>query len=165
MHEANQWITDLQLAPHPEGGYYKRTESNPQMVTTLQGERPLHTSILFLLDTDSPSHFHRLKSDEMWFYHAGAPLTVHCIFPDGHYEAIQIGPDIHKGQRLSFSVPAGTIFGSTVESDYALVSCVVTPGFDFADFELFTQDELNHSYPDHHDIITRLAYETLPSDI
>lgn len=122
----------------------------------------MHTAILFLLTSDNPSHFHRLTSDEMWFYHDGEPLIVHCLYPNGTYEAITIGPDIKNGQQLSWTVPAGTIFGSTVNNDFALVSCVVTPGFTFNDFELFTQAQLMALYPQHTDIIKKLAYQELP---
>lgn len=83
-------------------------------------------------------------------------------FPDGTYQAVQLGKDLVQGQQLSFSVPAGTIFGSTVATGFALVSCVVTPGFEFEDFELFTQAELLNDYPQHSEIIQHLAYRELP---
>lgn len=83
MQTAEQWITELQLIPHEEGGYFKQTDVSEQTISTPNGIRPLYTSILFLLNTESPSHFHRLQSDETWFYHEGHTLTVHCIFPDG----------------------------------------------------------------------------------
>ncbi|MER2063365.1 MAG: cupin domain-containing protein [Alkalibacterium sp.] len=67
-----------------------------------------------------------------------------------------------RGHQLHHTVPAGTIFGSTVEEGYALVSCTVIPGFDFSDFELLTQAELLEDYPQHSAIIKRLAYDTHP---
>lgn len=161
MKQAEEWIAELELEAHPEGGFYKRTEESDVMI---QGpnERPLYTSIYFLLTPESPSHFHRLTSDEVWYYHEGQPLVVHCLFPDGRYQAVSLGKDVGAGQRLHFMVPRGTIFGSMVPEDYALVSCVVAPGFDFADFELFTQEQLLSEYPQHHEIIQQLAYEQLP---
>ncbi len=161
MQTANSWIQQLQLEPHPEGGYFKETDRSTELIHTKNGERPLYTSILFLLHTESPSHFHRLASDETWFYHAGKTLTVHCLLPDGHYETILLGKNLARGERLSYTVPKGTIFGSSVAEDYALVSCVVAPGFDYQDFELFTQAELLATYPQHAEIIRQLAYETL----
>ena len=81
------------------------------------------------------------------------------IHPDGTYEAVEIGPG--NGQKLQFTVPAGVVFGSTIESDneedFAIVSCSVTPGFEYEDFELYTQDELLEKYPEHEEIICRLA--------
>ncbi|EEI13207.1 cupin family protein [Enterococcus faecalis ERV65] len=156
------WIEKLGLEAHPEGGYFKQTNKSEQLIPAKRGERALHTAILFLLNTESPSHFHRLKADELWFFHDGQPLTVHCIFPDGTYQAVQLGKDLVQGQQLSLSVPAGTIFGSTVATGFALVSCVVTPGFEFEDFELFTQAELLNDYPQHSEIIQHLAYRELP---
>lgn len=162
MKNVNEWIEQLHLVAHPEGGFYRENGKSNKDISTSTGPRPLHTSILFLLTSDSPSHFHRLTSDEMWFYHDGEPLIIHCLYPNGTYEAITIGPDIKNDQQLSWTVPAGTIFGSTVNNDFALVSCVVTPGFTFNDFELFTQAQLMALYPQHTDIIKKLAYQELP---
>lgn len=63
---------------------------------------------------------------------------------------------------MHHNVFAGTIFGSTVEEGYALVSCTVVPGFDYSDFKLFTKEELLKKYPEHEEIIDKLAYEVLP---
>ena len=84
------------------------------------------------------------------------------IHPNGVYETVEIGPDV--GQKLQFTVPAGVIFGSTIESrnaeDFAIVSCSVTPGFEYEDFKLYTQDELLEKFPNHEQIIRRLAVTT-----
>ena len=158
----NDWIEKLQLEPHSEGGYFVETSRSDETISLPRGRRALFTSIIFLLNVDNPSHFHRLSSDETWFYHAGSTLTVHCIFPDGHYEAIKIGPNIANGERLSYTVPKNTIFGSSVTNDFSVVSCVVTPGFDYHDFELFSQATLIAQYPEHAAIIEQLAYKELP---
>ena len=102
-----------------------------------------------------------MTADEIWYYHDGEPLTVHCIFEDGHYEQIKIGKDISNGERLHYTVPKGTIFGSTVDKDYALVSCAVIPGFDFTDFKLFTKKELLEKFPEHEMIIDKLTLEKI----
>ena len=71
--EAKRWVEQLDLNAHPEGGYYKeiiKDESRPS-------ERPAYTSIYFLLTQSNISHFHRIDSDEIWYYHAGDSLTVH----------------------------------------------------------------------------------------
>lgn len=160
MKTAKQWIEELDLKPHPEGGYYKQTDYSDVTYTKKGKELPLYTNIYFLLTPESPSHFHQLTSDEMWFYHAGNPLTVHSLHEDGRYTKAFLGLD--AGQTLHHNVLAGTIFGSTVEEGYALVSCTVVPGFDFSDFKLFTKEDLLKKYPDHEEIIDHLAYETLP---
>ncbi|WP_368645542.1 cupin domain-containing protein [Alkalibacterium putridalgicola] len=162
MKTAEQWISELNLEPHPEDGYFRQTELSDETYEKNGKDFALYTSIYFLLTTDSPSHFHRLVSDEMWFYHAGHPLTVHSLLPDGSYKKTTLSLDIEQGHHLHHTVPAGTIFGSTVETGYALVSCTVVPGFDFSDFRLFTKKELLEKYPEHSTIIKRLAYDTLP---
>lgn len=160
MKTAQQWIEELNLEVHQEGGYFKQTDYSEKTYLKNGEEYPLYTNIYFLLTPESPSHFHQLTSDEMWFYHAGNPLTVHSLHEDGSYTKAILG--LHEGQTLHHNVFAGTIFGSTVEEGYALVSCTVVPGFDYRDFKLFTQDELLEKYPEHKKIIERLAYEELP---
>ena len=100
-----------------EGGYFRQTYKAVETVeNSLMDEFvSLSTSILFLLTNQNPSHFHLLSSDEIWYYHYGHALTVHMIHPDGTYEAVEIGPG--NGQKLQFTVQAGVIFGSTIESD------------------------------------------------
>ncbi|KEO84301.1 cupin domain-containing protein [Tumebacillus flagellatus] len=158
-HTASYWIEKLGLEAHPEGGFFKRTYESAGEVETKEGTRPLSTSITFLLRSQDVSHFHRLQSDEIWYYHGGSSLTVHVIHPDGAYEAIQLGPDPEQGEVLQAIVPAQSIFGSTVNepNTYALVGCMVSPGFDYADFELFKREELLALYPQHEEIIRRLT--------
>ncbi|GGI46150.1 cupin [Paenibacillus marchantiophytorum] len=164
------WISKLELIAHPEGGYYKRSYQAEETVTDKElsvqfnGQRLLYTSIYFLLQSHDVSHFHRLKSDELWYFHAGSPLTIHVIHENGSYEEVKLGMNLDKGESLQYLVPKNSIFGSSVmEKDtFSLVGCMVAPGFDFQDFELFTQDELLAQYPQHQEIIKRLAYELIP---
>lgn len=168
--ELQAWVTKLGLTPHPEGGYYKRTFEANESITdnelsvTYEGERKLYTSIYFLLTSEDVSHFHRLKSDELWYYHAGSALTVHVIHENGEYEALKLGINLEMGEAPQILVKKNSIFGSSVmEKDTcSLVGCMVSPGFDFQDFEMFTQDELLQDYPQHEEIIRKLAYKQLP---
>ncbi|MFC0216010.1 cupin domain-containing protein [Paenibacillus chartarius] len=170
MNDAQYWITKLDLAAHPEGGYYKRTYQSEESITDQQlsvrfnGERLLYTSIYFLLQSHDVSHFHRLKSDELWYFHAGSPLTIHVILEDGTYKEVKLGLHLDNGETPQYLVPKNSIFGSSVmEKDtFSLVGCMVAPGFDFQDFELFTQDDLLAKYPEHHAVIQKLAYDKLP---
>lgn len=169
-HNAEYYISKLGLLPHPEGGYYKRTfqseeqTSDQELSVEFEGKRKLYTSIYFLLSSDDISHFHRLKSDELWYYHAGSPLTVHVIDEDGIYKEYKLGIDLENGEVPQVLVPKNSIFGSSVkdEDTFSLVGCMVSPGFEFQDFELFTQDELLAKYPQHQDIIMKLAYDLIP---
>lgn len=148
----------LDMKAHPEGGFYAETYRSPQSILKSGEERSLITSIYFLLRSEDVSHFHRIQSDELWYWHEGSPLTVHLLTEQGH-EKLKLGPVNSAGCRPQHLVPAKTIFGSTVDDSdsYALVSCVVAPGFDFRDFELFSYQELIGMYPEQEDIIRRLT--------
>jgi predicted cupin superfamily sugar epimerase len=95
----------------------------------------------------------------MWFFHEGSPLTVHTLDPQKGYHQHKVGLAIENGQTPQLLVPKNTIFGSSVDTDnsYSLVSCVVAPGFDFNDFELFTRDALLEEFPEEFAIIERLT--------
>ena len=161
--DAKYFIDQLNMQAHPEGGYYVSTYSGEHKVNTRGVELPVYTSIYFLLHSHDISHLHRLKSDEVWYYHGGSALTVHMIHEDGTYEAKKLGLNIDAGETPQVLVPKNTIFGSSVdeENTYGLVGCMVAPGFDFADFELFAQKDLLVLYPQHKEIITKMAYEKL----
>ena len=150
-------IQTLNLQSHPEGGYYSEVYRSKDSVETPSGTRSLMTSIYFLLTSDDVSRFHVIKSDELWFHHEGCDLTVHTLNESGHQE-LKLGKD-SPDSRPQQLVKAGTIFGSTVDSkdSYALVSCVVAPGFDFADFKLFEARELLSQFPNCDKIISRLT--------
>lgn len=159
MMDAEYYIKQLGLEPHPEGGYFKSTFASEESVNS----RKLYTSIYFLLGADDVSHFHRLKSDELWYFHGGSSLLVHVIDEDGNYVEHKVGLDIENGETPQVLVPKNSIFGSSVmeNGSFSLVGCMVAPGFEYEDFELFTQSELLDKYPQHEQIIRKLAYEKL----
>ena len=176
---AAQMAASLGLEPHPEGGYYLETYRAAQTLRTPRGERPASTAILFLVTAESVSRLHRLSSDELWVYQGGLPLELVTIAPDGALLRRVLGdleepcaaatmrtrrrrssrPACRRGldwlpQAL---VPAGSWQGARLaggphlpaDRAWALVSCVVTPGFDFADFELGDRDALLVAHPEH----------------
>lgn len=153
-----QLVEKLQMKAHPEGGFYAETYRSAQVLETSSGERNLATSIYFLLRSEDVSHFHRIKSDELWFWHEGSSLSVHLLGKKGH-EILKLGPVDNSSTVPQHLVKANTIFGSSVdESDsYALVSCVVVPGFDFRDFELFKAEDLLPHFPESEEIIRKLT--------
>lgn len=73
---ASEIAGSLLLEPHREGGYFRETYRSPMRVQTDAGERPLSTAILYLVTDEDPSRFHRLRTEEIWFYHSGAPLEL-----------------------------------------------------------------------------------------
>lgn len=153
---AQELIDQLGLLPHPEGGFYRETYRSEK---TINGtERHLMTSIYFLLTGQNFSRFHRITSDETWYFHEGNTLLVHTI-NDNTHTAHQLGLANKAGNQPFLIVKGGTIFGSEVKDreGYALVSCAVAPGFDFADFELFTAADLLPLYPQHEAIILKMT--------
>ncbi|KHF40020.1 cupin domain-containing protein [Halalkalibacter okhensis] len=163
-YQAEDWIKYLELEAHPEGGYFKRSFRSTEEVPG-KG-RMLYTSIYFLLSDNDVSHFHRLQSDELWYFHAGNSLSVHIIHENGEYEEVRLGLDLEQGEVPQVLVPKNAIFGSSLsqeeEGAFSLVGCMVSPGFEYEDFELFTQKDLLGDYPQHEEIIKKLAYVTLP---
>ncbi|MEH7235145.1 cupin domain-containing protein [Bacillus sp. JJ1562] len=162
--DAQFYISNLGLESHPEGGFYKQTFASDEMIDTEQDkQRKLYTSIYFLLRSEDISHLHRLQSDELWYYHGGSPLTVHIIDESGEYKEMQLGLNLDKGEVPQVLVPKNSIFGSSVkkENTFSLVGCMVSPGFEFEDFELFTQDELLKEFPQHEEVIRKLALEKI----
>ncbi|WP_282781858.1 MULTISPECIES: cupin domain-containing protein [unclassified Nocardia] len=125
---------ELDLLPHPEGGWYRETWRSPVEFTPpgYDGPRASATAIYFLLLPGEKSAPHTVASDELWLWHRGGPLALNI---DG--EEIILGPDVERGQRPQAIVPGGVSQAARpLGDDYVLVSCVVAPGFDFADFRL-----------------------------
>jgi predicted cupin superfamily sugar epimerase len=162
---ANYWIKKLNLEAHPEGGFYRQTykadlvlpgEALPPNFT---GPRAVSTAIYFLLQGKSFSAFHRLRSDELWHFYAGAPLLVHVIGESGEYSTILLGSDPDAEEQRQAAVKAGCWFASHLRDgkSFALVGCTVAPGFDFTDFELAKREELTRRYPQHRLLIEKLT--------
>lgn len=152
-------VDTLSLISHPEGGFYSETYRSEGRISTASGERNLSTAIYFLLTSENVSKFHRIKNDELWFFHEGRNLTVHSLTDKGHQQLSLGIPSRKNNTAPQLLVSANTIFGSAVDepNSYALVSCVVSPGFDFEDFELFEAKDLLEKYPDASAIIKLLT--------
>lgn len=155
MKSAQYYIEKLDMTPHVEGGYFKESVVSKDF---FREDKKLFSSIYFLLETGEVSNFHRLASDEMWYYHDGQALTIYMITPDGDLITNQLGLDIEKGEVPQVLVPKGYIFGSSMNNDgFALVGCMVAPAFTFDDFELFERKELLNMYPHLEDVIKKLT--------
>lgn len=166
MYTAKYFVEKLQMTPHPEGGYFKECYAGVDMISSkelsvdYEDTRKLWTSIYFLLEDGEVSNFHRLKSDEMWYYQAGSPLTIYMITPEGKLVTQKLGLNITEGEMPQFLVPKGYIFGSAMnEEGYALVGYMVAPGFEFRDFELFQRSDLLEKYPQYQKEIVKLTIE------
>ena len=129
---AREIISLLDLAPHPEGGWYRQTFADVEI-----DGRPASTVIYFLWEAGQVSHWHRIDAVEAWLYHAGAPLTLRLApLEGGHIDTIVLGPDLDEGQRPQAIVPKGWWQSAVSQGVFTLVTCTVAPGFRFEGFEL-----------------------------
>ena len=162
---ARELIAHYKLLPHPEGGWYKETYKSIEQISQnalpqrFSGDRAFSTAIYFLLEQGNFSAFHSIKSDECWHFYIGEPLWVYVLFPNGLLQIFVLGSDISSGELFQFVVPANCWFASrpAPNSSFSLVGCTVSPGFDFADFELADAKELIKTYPQHEKIIKELC--------
>jgi predicted cupin superfamily sugar epimerase len=125
-------IALLDLAPHPEGGWYRSTWRAEAEI----GGRQIGSLIYFLLEAGAASRWHRIDTTEIYLWHAGGPLTLD-LSPDGvAVESHVLGPDLGAGQRPQHIVPPGHWQSAASAGPWTLISCVVIPGFEFAHFEM-----------------------------
>jgi len=152
-------IKQMGLQPHPEGGYYKEVYRSDDTVVRPSSPQPKQacTSIYYLLEGSDYSGFHRLLSDELWYFHKGSPLHIHVIDEAGAYTVHELS-DTQSGS-FSIAIKAGQWFASEIpsKSGFVLVSCAVAPGFDFAEFEMAKKEELTTLYPQHAQIISKMC--------
>jgi uncharacterized protein len=136
------WVDPLRLQAHPEGGWFRETYRSAHTFTPdgYGGPRAAATAILFALHPGEESRWHVVRSDELWFWHAGGPLTLRFGGDGpqpGTATAVTLGVDLAEGQQPQALVPAGVWQAAAPAGDRpVLVSCVVAPGFDFADFRM-----------------------------
>ena len=180
---AAELAATLGLGPHSEGGFFRETYRAAETVCTPRGERPASTAILFLVTAAALSHLHRIRSDELWVFQSGLPLELVTLSPSGALETRVLGdpaearwsPVAGVGESDPAGgagtasvwlpqalVPAGSWQGARLAGGphlpasraWALVSCIVSPGFEYEDFELGERDALQATYPAHAAVIT-----------
>ncbi|MFM1846762.1 MAG: hypothetical protein RL417_236 [Pseudomonadota bacterium] len=161
MH-AKAWIDRLNLQPHPEGGFFRETYRATEdfaasaLPPRFRGTRSHSTAIYYLLEAGNFSAFHRIHSDEVWHFYAGGPLEIHVV-SGGTYSKIDLGLDAERGFLPQAVVPHGAWFAACPHSgtEFSLVGCTVSPGFDFADFELGTVDGVLGALPERQAALAR----------
>lgn len=146
MSEPPDWARHLNLQRHPEGGWYAETYRHATRLghqalgPAYPSQRSLATAILFLLLPGERSEWHRVLSDELWFHHRGGPLRLGlggAAATPSPTATVVLGSDLELGHRPQALVPGGHWQTASALGDEAvLVSCVVTPGFEFEDFSL-----------------------------
>ena len=127
---AAEVIATLGLKPHPEGGHYRETWRSA-------GDPRAHaTGIYFLLKAGERSHWHKVDADELWIYNAGAPLTLSIAETEaGPARDHILSPDLSTGEPQVL-IPTDHWQAAATTGDWTLVTCIVSPGFDFAGFTL-----------------------------
>jgi len=131
---ADEIIAKLDLHPHPEGGHYRQT-----WVAENAG-RPVGACIYFLLKEGEQSHWHTVDATEIWFFHAGAPLILSLSATDaGPADDHVLSPDLTTGAP-HIIVPKGHWQAARTTGAFTLVSCTVSPGFQFDGFSLAPPD-------------------------
>lgn len=135
--EAAALIDLIGLEPHPEGGWYKETWRGAPGGDGRAGE----TAIYFLLDHGQRSHWHAVDATEFWLWHAGYPLQIETAASDeGPIETVTLGPDLTAGEQAQVVIPPGHWQATSAHRGWALVSCIVSPGFEFSGFTLAEPD-------------------------
>lgn len=157
-------IQRFDLAPHPEGGFFKETYrsaetlAQPALPSRFGGNRAFSTAIYFLLPKSAVSRFHRISADEVWHFYLGGTLEVIELTPNGP-RITRLGQDLARGETVQHVVRAGTWFGARPApgSEFCFVGCTVAPGFDFADFEMADFTTLSAHYPNDTALIRQLT--------
>lgn len=123
-------VAALDLAPHPEGGWYRETWREQGSV----GERALGTAIYFLID-QRQSRWHRVDAAEMWHFYTGDRLELEIIENAARRVAL-LGTALGEGERPQVLVPKGAWQRARSLGSYTLVGCTVVPAFEFSGFEV-----------------------------
>lgn len=137
MTGAGALIQALGLEPHPEGGWYRET----WRADAAPGQRASATSILFLLEKGQRSHWHKVDATELWLFHAGSPLRIQTAATDsGPVRTARLGGDVLAGDQPQFRIAPGEWQSAEAARGWALVSCIVSPAFEFEGFTLAPPD-------------------------
>jgi predicted cupin superfamily sugar epimerase len=178
MIDAEFIIKKLKLENHIyEGGYFKESYRSPDMISNngfhftehkyeiseqtsySKKVRPASTLIYYLLVGKQYSAIHRVKSDEIWHFYLGSPVTIHIINESSISPKIQLGNNFENDENIHYVVTKDTWFCAEINNkqSFALLGCTVSPGFVFEDFELGNRDKLILQYPQHRELIERFT--------
>jgi predicted cupin superfamily sugar epimerase len=140
MHpRALELIETLQLAPHPEGGHYRRVYESAKQVEANGVLRPALTSIQFLLTESVGSRWHRVDAAEVWDWQEGSAIELLMYDATAHsLSRAQLDTSARGGQLLQV-VPAGIWQSARTHGDYSLVNCSVSPGFVWSGLEMLDE--------------------------
>ena len=148
-----------------EGGFYVETYRSGEILGgealpgRYGGGRCFGTGILYLLTRESFSAIHRVKSDEMFHFYMGDAVEMVELFDGGGSCVVELGGDIEAGQRVQYVVRRGNWQGCRVKAGgrFALLGTTVSPGFEFADFEVGARAELTAGWGERAELIRELT--------
>ncbi len=131
---AAEVIRLLELAPHPEGGYFREIFRDQRQV---ESGRAASTAIYFLLAAGERSHWHRIDAAEVSHFYAGAPLVLEIACGKPHaIERLVLGNALAAGEQPQIAVPARAWQAAESLGEWTLAGCTVAPGFEFSALEL-----------------------------
>ncbi len=148
--QREDYINKLDLHPHPEGGYYRQIYGNDAI-----GVKSVST-IYYMLCNDEFSAFHALHNVvEIWYYHAGEPLNIYVIAPDGTLSVHHLSVE----EEMQVVIEPEHWFAAELpnKKGFSLVGCAVAPAFDFDCFELAQKEDLLKKFPQHKALIEHLC--------
>jgi hypothetical protein len=153
-------IEKLNLTRHPEGGFYRETYRGEKSITLDNGKvRNTGTAVYYLLKDTDKTHFHKVSSDELWLFHQGEPLEIFMITNDGKLETKILGNRLALNEEPQLIITSNVWFAARLKNEkgFALVSCIVSPGFDFDDYVLGNKNELIKAFPNIKSEIEKLS--------
>jgi hypothetical protein len=135
--KSDEIIRTLNLAPHPEGGWYRETWRSKGEA----GERAAATAVYYVIEQGRPPRWNRVDADEMWLWHWGDPLDLMIAGSDvGPIRTVRLGGNIDEGEEPQVIIPKGQWQSASPieggETGYTFLSCVVAPAFEFGSYEL-----------------------------
>ena len=158
--EASEVIRQLNLEPLPhEGGFFRQTYRSRIPFPWKSSQRWLGTAIYYLVTPESFSAWHRVEQDELFHFYLGDPVEMVQLTDDGELRTMVLGSDIARGQNPQMLVPGSVWQGLRLVAGgkWALMGATVTPGFDFADFQLGSRRDLLQRFPQHREMIQALT--------
>ena len=130
---AEEIISILQLEAHPEGGFYRQTFKDTDLN---EDGRSLSSVIYYLLKFDQVSDWHKVDATEIWFWHSGAPMVISISSNGRDTEALHLGPNVQVNQKPHVIVKKNYWQSAVSLGEWSLVSCMVSPAFEFTGFEM-----------------------------
>ena len=136
-----QLIRELNLVPHPEGGWFRRSFRSGSDVrrATDRARRAALTAIFYLLPGGEVSRWHRVGADETWHFYEGSPMELLRMDADGRWTSQMLGP-VGTDCLPQRTVVAGEWQAGRAARGYALMGCSVAPGFEFKDYHMLSDD-------------------------